>query len=447
MDNVRSDLRNALPMGTIVRGYELEALLGHGGFSVVYRARHVELGHLVAVKEYLPVEFAVREGWNVLPRSTECVSDYEAGKRRFVEEARRIVQFKDDPGVVSCLDYFSANGTAYIVLEHIEGMSLAELLSKREAAGHPLNEPELLSLVRRLLESLSRLHRADVLHRDIKPSNILVRRVDGQPVLIDFGAAKQEAALRTKSKAPYTDGYAALEQVGEGELGPWTDIYAVGAVMWRVIAGGSPPWDPPNPKKVEWRASAILTGKHDPLPSAVELGKGRFASNLLVAVDKCLKIQGNERMADCDRLRMALGEAESSPESPIATTPHGGRRQSPRPPIESKAESPIATMPLEHAEPATLAQKPAVRSVSLPYGAWSIGIFGLVLFSLMAGFIGGVAGAAVGRVVGGAVGGAGALSWILGATGTAISVRWAVNELRNEWLNAETDDPLGGDQR
>ena len=122
--------------------------------------------------------------------------------------------------MVDCLGFFRANGTAYLVMEHVDGMSLAALLRQREAKGLPLDENELRSIVVPLLDTLSRLHKADVLHRDIKPSNILVRQASGQPVLIDFGAAKQQAAVFSKSVAPFTEGYAALEQVGEGDLGP-----------------------------------------------------------------------------------------------------------------------------------------------------------------------------------------------------------------------------------
>ena len=212
------DLRDALPVGTVVGGYEVEALLGHGGYSVVYRARHTELGHVVALKEYLPADLSVRDGATVFPRSADCLDHYEDGKRRFLEEAKRIIQFRDDPGVVAFLEFFRANGTAYLVMEHVVGISLAELLRQREGAGRPFDERELRFLVTPLLTTLSRLHKADVLHRDIKPSNILVRRSDGKPVLIDFGAAKEQAALHSKSLAPFTEGYAALEQVGDGEL-------------------------------------------------------------------------------------------------------------------------------------------------------------------------------------------------------------------------------------
>ena len=303
MDDARPDVRNALSVGTIVGEYKVEGLLGDGGFSIVYQARHIELERVVALKEYFPREDAVRDGKTVYPRSTESTLRYEDGRRRFLEEARRIVEFKDDPGVVECLGFFRANGTAYMVLEHVEGLPLADLLRRREAVGKPLDESELRSIVLPLLTTLSRLHKADVLHRDIKPQNILIRRSDHQPLLIDFGAAKQEATLHSKSAAPFTDGYAAMEQVSEdGELGPWTDIYAIGAVMWRVVAGGKPPWEPLIPKKVEDRAFAVLSGKPDPLPSAAELGEDRFSSSLLVTIDTCLKIHETERVRDCDDL-------------------------------------------------------------------------------------------------------------------------------------------------
>ncbi len=311
-------------MGTVVGAYEVEARLGHGGYSVVYRARHVQLEQVVALKEYFPADLAVREGGTVYPRSTESTPHYEDGKRRFLEEAKCIAQFKDDPGVVACLGYFSANGTAYIVLEHVDGLSLAALLREREAAGRPLDESELRSLVLPLLESLERLHAADVLHRDIKPSNILLRRGDGRPVLIDFGAAKQQAALHSKSVAPYTEGYAALEQVGAGKLGPWTDVYAIGAVMWRVVAGSKPPWQPPNPTKVEIRAAAVLTGEADPLPSAVALGEHRFSPDLLAAIDNCLKIRASDRVPACSALRHSIEETASTTES------QGGPSSTPR---------------------------------------------------------------------------------------------------------------------
>ena len=165
-----------------------------------------------------------------------------------------------------------------------------------------------------LLEGLQRVHEAGMLHRDIKPSNILVRRSDERPVLIDFGAAKQMTAKHSKSLAPFTEGYAALEQVGEGTLGTWTDLYAVGAVMWRIVAGGNPPWTPPHPVKVERRARAALRGKADPMPSAKALGSGRFSPRALDTIDRCLKLNEKERVRDCGELLGLLrGETRRRP--------------------------------------------------------------------------------------------------------------------------------------
>ena len=327
-------LRDALTPGTVLGDYELGRVLGYGGYSVVYRARHRELGYPVAVKEFLPADLAVRERTSVHPRGTECLPHYQDGMDRFKKEALQLMQFRDDPGVVTGLSFFRANGTAYFVMEYVDGMSLAELLRERESAGRPLDESELVSFVMPLLDTLSGLHRADVLHRDLKPSNILVRRSHGRPVLIDFGAAKQGAAVHSKSAAPFTEGYAALEQVSEGRLGPWTDLYAVGAVMWRVVAGSNPPWTPPNPKKVELRAAAALSGRPDPMPSATEVGKGRFSSRILQAVDSCLQLRPESRMRSCKALQHSMGRVTAAGEgvpnlSEQGRDSNGGQREIP----------------------------------------------------------------------------------------------------------------------
>ena len=318
-------LRDALTNGTALRDYVIESLLGYGGFGIVYRARHRELGSTVALKEYLPVELSVREGDSVHPRSGDCAMHYEDGMRRFLEEARQLTQFRSHPGVVTCLDFFRANGTAYLVMEHEDGLPLSELLRQREAAGRPFEEEDLLAIAVPLLQGLSRVHAAGVLHRDIKPSNILVRREDGQPVLVDFGAAKQNAALHSKSLAPITEGYAAIEQIGDGELGAWTDLYAVGAVLWRIVAGGNPPWKPPNPTKVESRMNAIMRGVSDPLPKARLLGAGRFSDGVLLAIDKCLRLAESERAQNCrDLLRLLRGDAAGVQDSAVQSL-SGGR--------------------------------------------------------------------------------------------------------------------------
>ena len=307
MRSTDPERRDALRVGTVLREFTIQAVIGHGGFGIVYRAEHNELDLTVAIKEYLPVELAVREGATVQPRSGTDCKDFEDGLRRFRDEAQALIDFDSHPSIVSCREFFRAHGTAYLVMAYEEGQSLAESLASREAEGRPFTESELLAVMTPVLEGLARVHAAGVLHRDIKPSNILIRRSDGRPVLIDFGAAKQAAAKYTKSQAPYTEGYAALEQVADtGKLGPWTDMYGAGAVMWRMVAGGNRPWEPPHPVRVELRSHAVVDDTEDPMPSARELGRGRFAAQLLEAIDRCLRLRETERIQDTSELLNVL---------------------------------------------------------------------------------------------------------------------------------------------
>ena len=317
MPSTDHERRDALPVGTVLRDFTVQAVIGHGGFGVVYRAGHNDLDLTVAIKEFLPVELAVREGATVRPRSGTVRKLFEDGLRRFRDEAQMLVGFDSHPSIVSCREFFRMHGTAYLVMAYEDGRSLAEVLASREAKGRPFTESDLLAVMMPLLEGLARVHEAGVLHRDIKPSNILIRKRDEQPVLIDFGAAKQATARFSKSQAPYTEGYAALEQVADaGKLGPWTDIYGAGAVMWRIVAGGNRPWEPPHPVRVELRSHAALGETEDPLPSASELGKGRFLPQLLEAIDRCLRLRETERIQGSSELLEALRAV--SDQSPTA---------------------------------------------------------------------------------------------------------------------------------
>ena len=307
--------RAALPKGTVLDGtYRIQKQVGHGGYGIVYRARHEEIERLVAIKEYFPIELAVRESATVHPRDVGCQRHFDDGLNRFLDEAKQLVEFEDCPNIVSCSDFFRQNGTAYMVMDFEEGMSLAELLVVRESQGRPLDEAEMLSVVVPLLEGMKRMHEAGVLHRDIKPSNIIIRHTAShesqRPVLIDFGAAKQAMAEQSRSYAPYTDGYAAIEQVSDGQLGPWTDIYAVGALMWRIVAGGHPQIEGLNPEKVESRAGRIARGMPDPLSSIYQIGASRYSSEVLSAIERCLQLAETDRFQDCKELLDALQPAD-----------------------------------------------------------------------------------------------------------------------------------------
>ena len=326
---------NALPPGTVLRDYVIESELGSGGFSIVYLARHhLKSDWLYAIKEFLPAELAARarDGTGVRPLNTEARSAFEDGLRRFRDEAEQLRKFRNERYIVSCLNYFEENDTAYLVMDYDDGLPLSEFLRLREDAGQPFTEADLLAVVEPLLEGLAVVHWAGVLHRDIKPGNIFVRRQDditgrpAHPVLIDFGAAKQNYLERhSRSRAPYTPGYAAYEQVSsEGDIGPWTDVYAVGALMWRMVAGGCPAdrrllvpngsdgvvgaevWSP-TPRPAEKRAYALHRGRADPMVSAVELGTARFSLTLLQAIDHCLALYHEDRARSCEELRTLLG--------------------------------------------------------------------------------------------------------------------------------------------
>ena len=325
MPSTDPERRDALPVGTVLRDFTIEAVIGHGGFGIVYRAGHNELDLTVAIKEYLPVELAVREGATVQPRSGTDRKAFEDGLRRFRDEAQALIDFDSHPSIVSCREFFRAHGTAYLVMAYEDGQSLAEVLGRREAEGRPFTESDLLAVMTPVLEGLARVHAAGVLHRDIKPSNILIRQRDGRPVLIDFGAAKQATATFSKSQAPYTEGYAALEQVADtGKLGSWTDVYGAGAMMWRMVAGGNRPWEPPHPVRVELRSHAVVAEADDPMPSASELGKGRFSSHVLEVIDRCLRLRETARIQDARGLLEMLRTASDQSLSAVSAGT-GGR--------------------------------------------------------------------------------------------------------------------------
>ncbi len=318
-----------LSQGHILNTYEILSVIGQGGFGIVYKGKHRELGIDVAIKEYFPSDLSVRRDGTVQPITQEFQDPFEEGLERFLREAKQLERFRDCPNIVTCRDLFRANGTAYTIMDYVPGLSLSKLLEYRESRGEPLTEGELLDLILPLLSGLQKIHDADICHRDIKPSNILVRRDDSAPILIDFGAAKHEISKHTKSIAPYTDGYAAMEQVGEGEIGPWTDMYGLGAVMWRIVAGGNPPFSPPNPPTVQKRAFEMMQGQPDPLPPAKEVGKGRFASKLLQAIDDCLTVNVNDRIQNCTRLIERLQPHTTGMENIAASLMESERNEKP----------------------------------------------------------------------------------------------------------------------
>ncbi len=297
-----NDHGQPLHVGYELEGYKITDVLGVGGFGVTYLAEEAALGRRVAIKEYVPIGIAERQRGSAVRAAQDAArADFDWGLARFRQEGRTLVAF-DHPNIVRVHRFFEANGTAYLVMQLVEGESLARVLARR----HVLSEEEIRRFIAPLLDGLEDVHRAGFLHRDIKPGNILLR-LDGTPVLIDFGAARQALVQRatTGLTTVLSDGYAPHEQYdSRGHQGPWTDIYGVGAVLYRCVAGMKPIRAPD-------RIAARLRGVPDPLPPAARLNG--YTPRLLAAVDAAMAVIESERPATIADWRAMLIEPARMP--------------------------------------------------------------------------------------------------------------------------------------
>ena len=230
--------RLALPQGTRIGDFEFHRVLGQGGFGITYLGWNLALDIPVAIKEYLPGDLATRErDMSVVPQSSQVAPDFQWGLERFLDEARTLARFQH-PNIVRVHQYFEAHSTAYIAMDYVEGEDLSAYLTGKGT----LSEAELKAILYPLLSALEVVHGADYLHRDIKPGNIVLGDADGSPVLLDFGAARQEVGAKSRSVTSIvTPGYAPIEQYSSrGRQGPWTDIYALGGVCYQALTGQVP---------------------------------------------------------------------------------------------------------------------------------------------------------------------------------------------------------------
>ena len=277
---------SALAVGHLLHEYRIERLLGHGGFGLTYLALDTNLNALVAIKEFLPQEFAVRSANStVIPKSESDTDSYKWGLERFKDEARALARFKH-PNIVRAARLVEANGTAYMVMEFEPGMTLSQFLKRVSPV---LDEAQIIGVFLPVLEGLDALHDMELVHRDIKPGNIYLR-VRGGPMLIDFGAVRHAIGAHSRSlTAVVTPGYAPIEQYSsEGRQGPWSDLYATGATMYGCMFG-HPPTDAAQ------RSAAISDGGDDPYVTAASIGASRFSPELLEAVDWALKFRVRDR--------------------------------------------------------------------------------------------------------------------------------------------------------
>jgi len=273
-----------LQSGEMLNWYKIEHVLGRGGFGVIYLATDTNLDHLVAIKEYRVLEVAGNTGTHT--PTGAVTNNARQGMQRFIAEARNLVKFKH-PNIVRVMSVFEQNDTAYIVMEFEEGIDLREFLNDPKRK----RESVLKALLVPIADGLSQVHQSGFIHRDIKPANILVRK-NGSPVLLDFGSARSSEASNTEPlTALVSAGYAPLEQYsgdGDKDQGPWTDIYALGAVLYFAVTG----MEPIDSAK---RASAILNGGKDPLISARLLGQAEYSAEFLSAIDWALQFRISDR--------------------------------------------------------------------------------------------------------------------------------------------------------
>jgi serine/threonine protein kinase len=287
-----SQANQPLPDGYVLHNYRIANVLSCGGFSIVYLA-YDENDQPVAIKEYLPSHLVLRRDGHALPSiAEEHAATFRYGLRCFFEEGRALAHLSH-PNIVRVLNFFRANETVYLVMRYERGRTLQEHIEARRGR---LSENFIRHLFAQLLNGLREVHTNKLLHLDIKPANIYVRN-DGTPVLIDFGAARQTLALEGRAgilKPMYTPGYAPPEQYeGRDRLGPWSDMYAVGATIHACLSGMAPQ---PADRRL----------KDDLYPSAVGVWGGKYSRHLLQTIDWCLELDPLRRPQSVFALQKVL---------------------------------------------------------------------------------------------------------------------------------------------
>ncbi len=283
----------ALPEGYLLHHYRLAKVLGVGGFSIVYLAFDTQKQTRVVIKEYLPSNQATRrDGSTVEALTDENTSTFRLGIKRFFEEAAALAKIKH-PNIVHVTDFFRENNTVYMVMHYETGRDLRSYIKRHNR----LSEKFIRTVFPELLSGLQALHTHGLLHLDIKPANIYLRP-GGHPMLLDFGAAQIAFTEKKRGVQTLTQGYAPPEQHAQGHIGPWTDLYALGASMWACMSGKAPP---PSPERA----------KDDTLKPAVKQFGRRYSKPLLEIVDRCLHLNQLERPQSADEL---LAEFKSLPD-------------------------------------------------------------------------------------------------------------------------------------
>src|SRR5579863_1945865 len=304
------DDREPLPVGLKIAGYRIESTLGHGGFALTYRARGDS--SIVAIKEYMPLGIAIRASERTVRVSGADKSTiFDWGLQSFLNEAKTLAKF-NHRNLIRIITSGKGNGTAYIIMEFVDGPGFSTVMANQ--LGRPGQE-ELMNLAMPLIQGLKQVHAGGVIHRDIKPDNILIRKEDSSPVLLDFGSARYAIGSKTRALTEIVShGYSPFEQYQQSsEQGPWTDIYALAAVLHHSITGKAPP---PAPD----RLNAHLNGTEDPLPALVDAAKGDYSDSFLRAIDYGLNILEKDRPQTLEQWEQAF-DPKSEASTKLKTVP------------------------------------------------------------------------------------------------------------------------------
>lgn len=279
--------RNALQPDYELHWYRVKSVLGHGAFGITYLAHDINLDRLVAIKEYMPNQLAMRDSdQSIQPLSAEQQDDFKWGLERFISEARTLTKF-EHPNLVRVFNVFEANNSAYMVMNYELGESLQQILKVKKT----LSEAESIRILLPLMSGLDGMHAKGFIHRDIKPANIFIRE-DGSPVLLDFGSARQTRDRDGPQTLTnfVTPGYAPIEQYASksDRQGPWTDIYGLGATLYRVITGKMP-------DSAIDRGEKIAQSIKDDFIEASRLAHGLYSDKFLAGIDHALAFNAKDR--------------------------------------------------------------------------------------------------------------------------------------------------------
>lgn len=282
---------------TVIGEYRVVRRLSEGGFGVVYLA-HGKLGQQVAIKEYLPAALATRQSGELAPQvMPDKLSLYRLGLKSFFEEGRSLAQISH-PAVVSVLNFFRQNETVYLVMNYLQGATLQDFImaGRQLKTGVAFSESTIRSVFEEVLDGLRIVHQHNMLHLDIKPANLFITD-DDKAVLIDFGAAREVLNKESQFTQPmYTPGFAAPEMYRrDANLGPWTDMYAIGACLYSMMMGYPP-------------QEAAKRREKDSLADMLSRKRAVYSDKLIEVVEWCMTLDPSGRPQSASELQTALVE-------------------------------------------------------------------------------------------------------------------------------------------